>query len=195
MPVRSSMSLFDSCVSCILNSPYLLARASLFLPKKISHYLLFEACEKSNLVAVKKLVETWPHKELNFDFLRNSLCRQWKETSGSCLEPHEYFGIVPVFHKYASCALTVAVGVFDNLLSHATLEVIDLSCIHVESANQGEFLPAGRALRARLADPKIAFMFSVCVCVCVCVHLQLSRALNYIITLLCHYSHERSGSY
>ena len=163
---RGSMSLFDSCVSCILNSPYLLARASLFLPKKISHYLLFEACEKSNLVAVKKLVETWPHKELNFDFLTNSLCRQWKETSGSCLEPHEYFGIVPIVHKYASCALTVAVGVFDNLLSHATmgappsLEVIDLSCIHVESENQGEFLPVGRARSARPADPKIAFMFS-----------------------------------
>ena len=33
---------------------------------------------------------------------------------------------------------------------------------------------------------------SVCVCVCVC--LQLSRALSYVILLLCHYSHGCSGS-
>ena len=95
-------------------------------------------------MAVKKLVETWPHKELNFDFLTNPLCRQRKEITCSCLEPHEYFGIVSEFHKYASCALTIAVGVFDNLLSHVTmgtppsLEVIDLSSIHVASEDQGE---------------------------------------------------------
>ena len=54
-------------------------------------------------------------------------------------------------------------------------------------------LPAGRAQSARparpkIACPKIAFMFRVCVfvcvCVCVCVRLQISRALNYVITLL-----------
>ena len=47
------------------------------------------------------------------------------------------------------------------------------------------------------AGPKIAFMFSVCVCVCVCVCVrpQISCALSYVIPLLCHYSHERSGSY
>ena len=44
-----------------------------------------------------------------------------------------------------------------------------------------QFLPAGHALRARPAGPKIAFMFSVCVCVCVCVRPQISRALNYVI--------------
>ena len=33
---------------------------------------------------------------------------------------------------------------------------------------------------------------SVC---CVCVRPQLSHVLSYVIPLLCHYSHERSGSY
>ena len=139
-------SLFDSCVRCILRSPYLLGRASLFLPKKLSHYLLFLVCEEHNLLGVKKLVEAWPHKELNFDFLANPLCRQRKESSSSCLEPLEYFGIVSEFHKYASCVLTIAIGVFDNLLRHVamgtppSLEVIDLSCVHVESEDQGECL-------------------------------------------------------
>ena len=35
------------------------------------------------------------------------------------------------------------------------------------------------------AGPKIAFMFSVCF-VCVCVRPQISRALSYVIPLLCH---------
>ena len=42
---------------------------------------------------------------------------------------------------------------------------------------------------------KIALCSRVCVFVCVCVRPQLSCALSYVILLLCHYSHERSGSY
>ena len=46
----------------------------------------------------------------------------------------------------------------------------------------------------QLAGPKIAFMFSVCVCVCVCSSANITCAkLRH--SLLCHYSHERSGSY
>ena len=56
------------------------------------------------------------------------------------------------------------------------------------------FLPAGRALCACSAGPKIALRSRVCVFVCVCVYPQLSRALNYVIPLQCHYSHKRSGS-
>ena len=41
---------------------------------------------------------------------------------------------------------------------------------------------------------RLLYVF-VFVCVCVCVHLQLSRALSYVIPLLCQYSHERSRSY
>ena len=52
-----------------------------------------------------------------------------------------------------------------------------------------EFLPAGRALRVRPAGPKIAFMFSVCLYMCVFVRKY------HVILLLCHHSHERSGSY
>ena len=46
--------------------------------------------------------------------------------------------------------------------------------------------------RARAVGPKIILhVFCVCVCVCVCVRPQISCALNYVITLLCHYSHKR----
>ena len=60
---------------------------------------------------------------------------------------------------------------------------------------------------ARLVLRSLYVQASVCVCVCVvcvcvcmcvgvcaCVHSRLS-VLRYIIPLLCHYSHERSGSY
>ena len=52
------------------------------------------------------------------------------------------------------------------------------------------FLPAGLGL-AHLAGTKIALRSRVCLCV----RLQLSRVLSCIIRLLCHCSHERSGSY
>ena len=56
-------------------------------------------------------------------------------------------------------------------------------------------IPAGRVRSTRLAGTKIALHSRICVCVCVCVRPQLSRGLSYVIPLLCHYSHERSGSY
>ena len=52
------------------------------------------------------------------------------------------------------------------------------------------FLPAGLGL-VHLAGTKIALRSRVCLCV----RLQLSRVLSCIIRLLCHCSHERSGSY
>ena len=67
---------------------------------------------------------------------------------------------------------------------------------HKASCGHDTFLPAGRTRNACPAGPKIAFKFSVCVCVCVFdVCPQISRALSYVIPLLCHYSHVRSGSY
>ena len=60
------------------------------------------------------------------------------------------------------------------------------------------FLPAGRALRQLVIRLLSCFPFVcmyVCIYVCVCVRPQILRALSYVIPLLCHYSHERSGSY
>ena len=54
------------------------------------------------------------------------------------------------------------------------------------------FLPAKRAQSLHPAGTEIALRFCV---VCVCVRPQLSCALSYVISLLCHYSHECSGSY
>ena len=56
-----------------------------------------------------------------------------------------------------------------------------------------------REARTRLVLRLLYVPASVCLCgyVCVCVRPQVSRALGYVILLLCHlhYSHERSGSY
>ena len=48
---------------------------------------------------------------------------------------------------------------------------------------------------ARLVLRLLSCFPFVCMYVYVCVRLQISRALNYVILLLCHYSHECSGSY
>ena len=59
--------------------------------------------------------------------------------------------------------------------------------------NDSLFLPARCVRSARPAGTKIALHFCACVCVCVC--LPLSHALNDVIPLLCHYSHERGGNF
>ena len=50
-------------------------------------------------------------------------------------------------------------------------------------------------MHARLVLRLLYVSASVCLCVyvCVCVRPQLSRALSYVIPLLCHYSHKCSG--
>ena len=135
-------SLFDCCVSYILRSPHLLVKASLHLPSKIGRYLLYEACEAGNLVAVQKLIETWPHDKLSFNFLSNSICLSRKEASSHCLEPHEYYGIFPT-DQYGCCIQSIAIGVFHNVRNHllkgnqSQLEEIDLSQIRSTSTEQG----------------------------------------------------------
>ena len=58
----------------------------------------------------------------------------------------------------------------------------------------GLWAPDLKVAAGHFYQPKIALCFLVCVCVCVCDCPQISRALSYVIPLLCHYSHERSGS-
>ena len=54
------------------------------------------------------------------------------------------------------------------------------------------YLPARHTQSVHSAGTKI--LLYIPASDCVCVHPQLSCALSYVIVLLCHYSHEHSGS-
>jgi hypothetical protein len=95
-------SLFVYCTSVVLGSPYLLERASLHLPRKISYFLLYLALESRKQLAVRKLVEKWPHTDLVLDFLsESSLCRRHRCATSHCLEPHEYMGVFGSYARYS----------------------------------------------------------------------------------------------
>ena len=113
-----SERLFETCISLVLKSPYLLERASLHLPQGISYFLLYLALETGNQLAVKKLVEKWPYEDLTLDFVSESwLCRRHRCSSPSCLEPHEYMGVFGSYVRYSSMEMVSSLleGVFYNL--------------------------------------------------------------------------------
>ena len=115
--IMSLLSLFEYCTRVILHSPYLLERASFHLPRGISCFLLYLALETRNQLAVRKLVEKWPHSHLTLDLLSSPLCRRHRSTMPHCLEPHEYMGVFGSYARY-SCYETVSSlleGVFYNL--------------------------------------------------------------------------------
>ena len=110
--------LFGKCTAVVLGSPHLLDRASLHLPRGISYFLLYLALESHNQLAVKKLVEKWPHGDLTLDFLaQSSLCRRHRCSGPHCLEPHEYMGVFGSYARYSSADILSSLleGVFYNL--------------------------------------------------------------------------------
>ena len=59
--------------------------------------------------------------------------------------------------------------------------------VHPQSLTKGhgtlvcyQFLPAGYALHAHPAGPKITFMFSVCVCVCSSANITCAKLCHYV---------------
>ena len=132
-------TLFDRCVHVILHSPSLSEKATLYLPQKISHYVLYEACQSKKFAAVEKIVEAWPHSTLSFDFLSFPLCRQRRESSKSPLLAPEYFDVYSSV-EFAPCITSIAVGLFKNLhrqichtartSNHLQLQEVDISRIH-----------------------------------------------------------------
>ncbi len=135
-------SLFDSCVRVVLKSPSLHCRAAAYLPQRIAHYLLYEACRVKGgpwLLAVQNLVAAWPHRELSFDFLTNPVCRREKEKTRLCLKASEYYGGFVVELQYEACASSIMIGLFQNVLSHVenaippTLEVVDMRAVRIGS--------------------------------------------------------------
>ena len=137
-----SRTLFEKCTAVVLGSPYLLDRASLHLPRGISYFLLYLALESHNQLAVKKLVEKWPHGDLTLDFLaQSSLCRRHRCSGPHCLEPHEYMGVFGSYARYSSADILSSLleGVFYNLYHYHGLPVelglrhVDTSCIVLDA--------------------------------------------------------------
>ena len=129
-------TLFESCALVVLGSPYILGRASLYLPRDISYFLLYHAFETRNQLAVKKLIEKWPHGDLTLNFLaESSLCRRNRCNTPHCLEPHEYMDVFGSYARYSSHEIVASVleGVFYNVY-----------CYH--SATGGERLGLGLGL-------------------------------------------------
>ena len=135
-------SLFQSCVSCILRSLFLLRKAPLHLPQRMAHYILYEACRTENVVAVQNLTEVWPYSSLSFDFLSNPLCRCEKESSSRCLEPYEYYGVFSN-DDFTRCILSIAVGTFHNVyhrlcIHQPLMNFVDLSDIRIIDTTDGK---------------------------------------------------------
>lgn len=146
--VRNAMmaNLFDLCVSVILQSPTLSEKAALYLPQKLSHYILYKACISKKLATVEKLVEAWTYPTLSLDFMSFPTCKQSRESSNSCLLSPEYFSIYSSV-ELAPCITSIAVGLFNNVYrqvcqrSYSRLQVqeVDMSCIQA-SLDNGESL-------------------------------------------------------
>ena len=132
-----SRTLYEKCTAVVLGSPYLLDRASLHLPRGISYFLLYLALESHNQLAVKKLVEKWPHGDLTLDFLaQSSLCRRHRCSGPHCLEPHEYMGVFGSYARYISTDIVSSLleGVFYNLYYHHRGLPVELGLRHVDTS-------------------------------------------------------------
>ncbi|CAI8045765.1 hypothetical protein GBAR_LOCUS25316, partial [Geodia barretti] len=132
-----SRTLYEKCTAVVLGSPYLLDRASLHLPRGISYFLLYLALESHNQLAVKKLVEKWPHGDLTLDFLaQSSLCRRHRCSGPHCLEPHEYMGVFGSYARYSSTDIVSSLleGVFYNLYYHHRGLPVELGLRHVDTS-------------------------------------------------------------
>ena len=146
-------SLFEYCTTTVLGSLHLLERASLHLPRNISYFLLYLALEFRNQLAVRKLVEKWPHVNLGLDFLsESSLCRRHRCATSHCLEPHEYMGVFGSYARY-SCQENVSSlleGVFYNIYSYSSSTTVDrvgLQCFDMSdviiNVQQSKIPPGG----------------------------------------------------
>ena len=136
---KEMLSLFERCTSVVLGSPYLLDRASIHLPHRIGGFLLYLALETRNQLAVRKLVEKWPHPELTLDFLSNPLCRRHRGATPHCLEPHEYMGVLGSYARNSSHENVSGLleGVFYNLYLYSSvtgggLRAVDMAALIVD---------------------------------------------------------------
>lgn len=140
-----NMSLFECCVTTLFKSTELLRKASMYLPKALAQYILFEACRSRNYAAIEAIVKAWSYPELSFDFMSNSFCRRKEELSELCIEPHSYYNIYSS-NKYEDCISSIALGLFNQLYTclesnkDSNIEVANLSKIRVTSPSKGTLL-------------------------------------------------------
>ena len=145
-PLNRMATLFDLCVHVILHSPSLSRKAALYLPQKISLCILFEACQNKNFAAVEKLVESWSHPALSFEFFSIPFCRQRRQSSKSCLLTPEYFNVYSSV-EFAPCITSIAIGLFKNVQRqtserkfchrHLPLKEVDMSHICPSAIDDG----------------------------------------------------------
>ena len=158
-----SRILFEMCTAVVLGSLYLLDRASLHLPRGISYFLLYLALESHNQLAVKKLVEKWPHGDLTLDFLaQSSLCRRHRCSGPHCLEPHEYMGVFGSYARYSSTDIVSSLleGVFYNLYYYhgqvgsqsVGLRSWDMSAVIINPKQRKHYLTLGVRAQRELQD-------------------------------------------
>ena len=117
-------TLFECCTNVVLGSPYLLERVSLHLPRQISYFLLYLSLETRNQLAVRKIIEKWPHPDLSLNFLaESSLCLRHRCNTLRCLEPHEYMQVFGSYARYSCDEVVSSVfeGVFYNLYSYSAI--------------------------------------------------------------------------
>ncbi len=107
--------LFYDCLKVILSSISLIKHGTQVLPKRIAHLALFIACKSSNYSVIQAILTTWPHSEISFDFMTNSLCRKYLENQEDCLDVQEYFNI-KCSKLFNHCIPSIALGIFYNTL-------------------------------------------------------------------------------
>lgn len=160
-------TLFDDCVRVILGSADLVRKACIILPKVVSQFVLFEACNSRNHTAVEAIVRSWPHTDLSLDFMSNRYCRQRKELSKTCIEAHNYYHVLST-EDYEDCIPSIVLGLFNNL--HASLrrsdipflEAVDLSKMRFNNSAQGKFLVLACYVVASMTSWLPTHYFIVC---------------------------------
>ena len=127
-------SLFDSCLQVVLADSRLAEGAALYLPSKISHYILYEAVYNNNQEKIEKMVAGWSHETLSFDFFSNPLFRKRKEYSTTCIEASKYYNIISSVDLPERVYHSILAGLFINVHSHLA-RGIEPSLKHVNMVN------------------------------------------------------------
>ena len=129
--------LFDDCVKVILSSIALVSTATQVLPKGIVQHILFIACNVRDYAVIQTILTSWPHPEISFDFMSNTLCRKYVELQQSCMDAQNYFNI-KCSEFYDHCVPSIALGIFNNILlqqkcnSKPVFTEVDMSKIYLK---------------------------------------------------------------
>ena len=137
--------LFDDCIEVILTSIVLVKNAAKMVPQKMAQHILFVACHRKNYSIIQAMLSSWPHPEVSFDFMSNTLCRRYQEMQESCIDVQEYFNI-KCSEAYGQCIPSVALGIFYNILGYQNRNVkficteINLNKICIAEKSSGKLI-------------------------------------------------------